>query len=186
MRWNIQERTQSLIQSTKNIASLEENKNIEDIATWVSWENLEAIEVWNWDMWSGDKKDNMSKKLFNVSSLPEDTKLTFWNFLPLLVHTYGLPASEHSYNFSFVSKEDALYPVFAIARDYNMIGNATRPDQKILCKHLMVLLWLAEERELTYNASNVFDVFWKEAEKRWYTDHGCEEMNQTAMIKNLP
>lgn len=183
--WNITTWTNWLIVSTKNITHLEEEKIGEKKSVVFSWEavswDLEDIEA------TSEIKEHIGKKrLFDHLSLDSQTTLTFGNFLPLLVEKYSLPKSEHIYNFTYVGKDNDLYVPFSIARDYNMIGNATRPDQKILCKHLMVLLWLAEERELSYNAHNIFEVFWKEAEKRWYTDYGCEDLDQVATVANLP
>lgn len=133
----------------------------------------------------GKKIDEEKNRLFwaNVDS---DRVLTFGNFLPILVKTYDLSAGSEYNNFVYVSKDNDLYPAFATARDYTMIGSATHPDQEILCKHLMVLLWLAEGRKLSYTVDTVFDIYWTEARKRWYLDYGCEEMNQEASFENLP
>ena len=126
-------------------------------------------------------------RLFAVSNELLDVPLTFGNLLPRLLDAYDLPlTTDTSVVFTNVATSDSLYPAFATAYSYRMIGRATYPDQPILCQHLMVLLGLAEEWELSYTSANVFDVYWAEAERRWYTAYGCEELDQQALFANLP
>lgn len=112
--------------------------------------------------------------------------LTFGNFLPLLVRTYNLVRPTTVYTFTHVAADSDLYDAFATARAYTMIGSATRPEQVIQCRHLMVLLGLAEDRQLTYNADNVFDVYWDYAESKGYTAYGCEDPLEIATFAMLP
>ena len=73
-----------------------------------------------------------------------DVPLTFGTVLPLIIEQYDLAPSSNVYTFTHVGRSDPLYDTFATARDYTMIGTATHPDLSVLCKHVMVLVGLAE------------------------------------------
>lgn len=113
-------------------------------------------------------------------------QLTFANYLPILVETYNLEQSSDAYTFSYVSRESPLYDAFATARAYSMIGSATRPDQLIQCRHLMVLLGLAEGWDLNYTSANVFDVFAAYAQTQGYISERCEDPLAVATFADLP
>lgn len=114
----------------------------------------------------------------------EDTSvwLTFGLLLPKLVERYTLWPPTWTYSFAFVDQSSPLYDSFAIARDYSMIGTATSPNQIVLCKHMMVLMWLAEWWELAW--WDVFTAYWNEATRRWYTTT-CSEQNAQATLQDF-
>ena len=132
-----------------------------------------------------DLSQPSENRKFVVSNELLDVPLTFWNVLPELVDTYWLVATQ-DYTFTQVSRSSELYPAFAAAHEYRMIWRATSPDQPVLCKHVMVLVWLAEWWDLIYSSANVFDVYRQEAIVRWYTNFWCEDQNQQALFANLP
>jgi hypothetical protein len=92
-----------------------------------------------------DAEDNLDDVGENtLSEIDVSQELTFGNYLPVLVETYDLPLPSAPYTFTYVAAGSELYDAFATARSYDMIGSATRPEQVIQCRHLMVLLGLAE------------------------------------------
>jgi hypothetical protein len=97
---------------------------------------------------------------------------------------YDLWPAKWGYTFSFVAQDSALYESFAIAREYTMIGSATRPEQPVLCKHLMVLLWLAEWWDVVVTG-DVFDAYRNMATDTWYIGT-CIDQNQQARMSDVP
>jgi hypothetical protein len=119
------------------------------------------------------------------SELNKDTELTFGNFLPELIKKYNLWPAKSQYVFTHVSSSSELYTPFNIARDYTMIWSATHPDQKILCKHLMVLVWLAEWWDVDVSWW-VFEWYRLTAQEKWYLSNGCTQQNTQATYGQVP
>jgi len=118
-------------------------------------------------------------------SQANDTQLlTFGNTLPVIVDTYNLWPANGVYSFTFVSQDSDLYEPFAVAREYAMIGSATNPNQPVLCKHLMVLIWLAEWRDVS-GSTDVFNAYRTVAQERWYLA-SCSDLNQQARLSDIP
>lgn len=136
---------------------------------------------------SVDVENNVeaSTRLFSAQITTQQGELTFWTFLPVLFETLAIPPSTNTYTFTNVSTTSPLYPSFVLARDYAMIGTATQPTTPITCQTLMILLGLAQRRDLTYTSSTVFDTFWSEAQARGYTAT-CSDRTAIATWAMLP
>lgn len=120
-------------------------------------------------------------------AMVEWQELTYGNLLPLLVERYALTAdTSRTADFVYVAEGSPLYEPFLIGKQYRMIGTNTSPESLVTCKHLMVLLGLAEGRAVSYSAGGIFDAYRQEAERRGYLQAGCDEMDQIATRDDLP
>lgn len=70
--------------------------------------------------------------------------MTYSSFLPELVTAYKLSAPSSSPVFAHVPPTSSLYEPYRIAYAKRMIGSYTLPASELKCKHVMVLLGLAE------------------------------------------
>lgn len=75
--------------------------------------------------------------------------LTYGSFLPILVDEFGLTApATAQYGFTTIAASDPRYEAFRIARYRTMIGTSTSPDTQMRCGNLMVLIGLADNRDV--------------------------------------
>lgn len=114
-----------------------------------------------------------------------DTFLTYGSFLPALVDVYGLSYQGDWYSFSRIKQTSDLYEVFNTAYSLGMIGKDIDPSWRMRCKHMMVLLGLAEAWDVT-NKASIFDAYWSYAQSMEYTTHGCDDQEAYARRKDIP
>ncbi len=195
-------RRQNTLQSIvvdKEIVMPTPSKNTDwaEVGTW-SMADTGSVGEDNWDannndeiVWEPgdgdwDNTNNSWERIFSSSVRAQQGALTYGTFLPVLFSTYHIPASTNNYTFTYVPSSSSVYPSFVLARDYTMIGTATHPESQLTCQTMMVLLWLIEKWDLSYNSDTVLDVFRNEAVKRGRTQYGCEERGATATWADLP
>lgn len=104
--------------------------------------------------------------------------------LKYLFKEYNIPTSTKTdVSFTYVAKSDAIYPIYRTAYERRMIGKSTNPTKMILCDSYIVMKWLLEKWNVTYNATNVTTQFRNEAVARWALN-GCQK-GKTVKETNL-
>ena len=107
-------------------------------------------------------------------STDKTSYLTYYDVIPWLIKKYKLDSSSKpDINFKYISKNDKNYEYFKTAYYYKMFWRNSNPYLKVRCRNFAVLIGLSEWWDVKYNRTNVFDVFYKEAIKRWYPFNFC-------------
>lgn len=125
-----------------------------------------------------------STKLFSAQERAGQV-LTYSSFLPALVSVYGLVAPASQPVFAHVPPTSSLYEPYRVAYAKRMIGSYTNPASEIKCKHLMVLLWLAEWRTVT-PSETIFDAYRQQAQSKGYLRGWCITQENLAHWEDLP
>ena len=161
--------------------------------SWVSW-SPDTDDRWTMNIaWIIDKmptsdtsvSENEDIRLFSMY-FGNDEAVTYLDFIPLLWERYDGKIVSQNLDFSYISKESTLYPSFSYAVSKWMIWTWFDPDTRLKCWNLFVLLWLAQWRDLSYSNETVLDVFREEADRRWFTQYGCDFVWTLVVWSMLP
>lgn len=137
----------------------------------ITWENTTPTEVEN----------NIEPEPY--TEIP-DGPLTFADVVPIIVQKYNLPTNWRDVTFTNISRTNELYPYFKAWYHDRFFWSSINPNTQVSCNVYFVMLGLAQNRPVSYNANNVFSVFSQEATSRWQ-DFGCKPW-ATVTKDNLP
>ncbi len=117
--------------------------------------------------------------------------VAFGEFISLLWSTYtssDMSFASQNVDFSYIPSESALYPAFVYAHSLGMIGVDVDPSDIIKCKHMVVMLWLAQWWDISgLVASDIVDKYWDFAGRNSsILTYGCIEQNQLVIWSMLP
>lgn len=110
--------------------------------------------------------------------------LSFAYVVPAIVEKFYLPTNGANVTFTNISRTNALYPAFKAWYHKKFFGTNINPNTIVSCNVYFVMLWLAQNWNPAYNATNVFSVFAKEAVARGQT-YGCQPGGNVTAA-NLP
>jgi len=115
-------------------------------------------------------------------------EITFGDFIPLLWERYT--DSDVSYlsqvvDFSYITRQSVLYPSFVYALNQNMIGINQDPDQVMKCKHLLIMMWLAESWDIQDGSDIVAD-YRSDNRATKILNQWCKSPDQLVLWVNLP
>lgn len=152
------------------------------------------------DSWDVTKTDNETPP---VETKVEDTKapdntittettptkdntstLTFAQVVPALVKHFNLQVPNWSINFANIASSSPLYNDFKAWYAARFFGPSINPNNTVSCNVYLVMIWLAQKRQVTYNSTNIFDAYRAAAQERNQT-FGCEA-GASVTQANLP
>ncbi len=106
-----------------------------------------------------------------------DIALTYGQLVPYIAQKYNLNADgQPDPTFTYIPQNDERYKAFKAAYYNRFFGRTVNPDKEVSCDNYIVFIGLAEQWPVSYNASNVYEVFRAEAERRWIL-YGCKRGN---------
>lgn len=96
-----------------------------------------------------------------------DIAITYGQLIPYIAQKYDFNADDKpDLTFTYIPQTDERYPAFKAAYFNRFFARTVNPDKDVSCDNYIVFIGLAEKRPVSYTASNVYDVFWAEAERR--------------------
>ncbi len=116
----------------------------------------------------------------------ENEIVTYGSFLPLLREKFDWEFRSQNIEFSYIPTESVLYPSFKYAIDKWMVWAWVDPNWSVKCQNLMVLLWLAQSRDVDSSPEWLLDSFREEAAKRWLMRGWCDTKDQVVLWSMLP
>lgn len=110
-----------------------------------------------------------------VSTAPAVEGLTYGQLIPYIANKYSLSAAgKPDVAFANISQNDDYYEAFKAAYYSRFFSASINPNKQVSCDNYVVFIGLAEGRDVTYTADNVYEVFRNEATNRNIL-YGCKQ-----------
>lgn len=140
------------------------------------WSNVKLVNtMWTWSTatweqkaatWTTTPVQEPQQQPTEQTTKNNTTALTFAQVVPVLVKKFNLNVPSWSIKFTNISSDSAIYNDFKAWYAARFFGPSINPSSTVSCNVYFVMLWLAQNWNVSYNSSNIFPAYRAEAAKR--------------------